>query len=361
MADQTQITPLARLLMDRIAHAGPMGLNDYMAECLLHPEHGYYTTQTPFGAQGDFITAPEISQIFGELLGLCLAQAWLDQGSCPRFTLAELGPGRGTLMADILRATRHVTGFHQAAHIHLIEASPQLRAMQHAALPQFNPTWGDDISTLPDGPLFLVANEFFDALPIRQFRRKADLWCETLVGANQDGLFFGQSAPKPAVSGRLNDTKQGDIIEICPAAGPIMAEIARRIARFGGAGLIIDYGGWNGIGDTFQAMSAHQYVSPLAAPGMADLTAHVDFAALAQGATPLRCNYTTQGAFLTRLGIGQRAAQLGKSLDQDRLSAHMRATNRLTAATEMGELFKVLGLVSQSAPPLAGFDLEELC
>jgi NADH dehydrogenase [ubiquinone] 1 alpha subcomplex assembly factor 7 len=359
MADPTQITPLARLIIDRIRQTGPMGLNEYMADCLLHPEHGYYTSKTPFGAQGDFITSPEISQMFGELLGLCLAQAWLDQGAAPSFTLAELGPGRGTLMADILRATRQVAGFHQAAQIHLIEASAQLRATQRAALADYLPTWADDVSTLPQAPLFLVANEFFDALPIKQFRREGDLWCETLVGADGDSLIFGKSAPKPALSARLTDTKQGDIVEVCPTAQGIMHQIASRITAFGGAALIIDYGGWNGVGDTFQAMSAHQYVAPLAAPGTADLTAHVDFAALAHAASG--CSYTTQGAFLARLGIAQRAAQLDKSLPPDKLDLHLQATNRLTAATEMGELFKVLGIAPQAAPPLAGFDLGERC
>ena len=355
MADPTQ---LKSLLLDRIAMQGPLGLNEYMAECLLHPEHGYYTTRPPFGAEGDFITAPEISQMFGELLALCLAQAWIDQGSVSQFTLAELGPGRGTLMADVLRATKGVAGFHAAMRVHLIEASPRLRALQKQALAGYDVTWAEDISALPAAPLFLLANEFFDALPIRQFRREGDMWCETLIGAKDGQLIFGKSAPMTL---ERADTKTGDIIEVCPSADGIMAQISQRICDFGGAGLIIDYGGWNGLGDTFQAMQGHAYVDPLNSPGMADLTAHVDFAALAHAAAPCVCAYTPQAAFLMRLGIAGRAAVLAKSLTGTALDAHHLATQRLTAAAEMGELFKVLGIRPADAPPLAGFDLDSLC
>ncbi len=355
MADQT---PLTALLLDRIAAQGPLGLHDYMAECLLHPVHGYYTTRPPFGAEGDFITAPEMSQMFGELLGLCLAQAWIDQGSAPQFALAELGPGRGTLMADVLRATKRIAGFHAAMSLHLLEASPRLRALQGKTLAGYDVTWATDISALPQMPLFLMANEFFDALPIRQFRRAGDMWCETLVGAENGRLVFGKSAPMP-----LNraDTKSGDIVEICPSADAIMAQISDRISRHGGAGLVVDYGGWNGVGDTLQAMQAHRYVDPLQSPGQADLTAHVDFAALRRAAASSVCAYTSQGAFLSRLGVAHRASALAKSLTGDALTAHLSATERLTAAAQMGELFKVLGIRPKGAPSLAGFDLDSLC
>ncbi|MFT5744593.1 MAG: NADH dehydrogenase [ubiquinone] 1 alpha subcomplex assembly factor 7, partial [Paracoccaceae bacterium] len=172
------MTPLGDILIKRVRATGPMTLADYMGECLLHPEHGYYTTRDPLGAVGDFTTAPEISQMFGELIGLCLAQAWMDQGAPASFALAELGPGRGTLMADALRATRGVSGFHDAAQVHLIEASPTLRAAQAKIVP--HATWHDSVATLPDLPLFVIANEFFDALPIRQFRRHANGWQETV-------------------------------------------------------------------------------------------------------------------------------------------------------------------------------------
>lgn len=359
MADPAQITPLAQILLEQIAAAGPMGLHQFMAECLLHPEHGYYTTKSPFGAAGDFITAPEISQMFGEMLGLALAQAWIDQGAPALFTLAELGPGRGTLMADVLRATRGVPGFHAAARPVLVEASPRLRVIQAATLAGYPITWADDVAHLPQAPLFVLANEFFDALPIRQFQRQGDLWCETLVGAQDGRLVFGRSAPSPALPDRLIDTIPRDIVEICPAAPGIMAHLSQRICDHGGAGLIIDYGDWRGVGDTFQAMAAHRYVAPLDAPGTADLTAHVDFAALA--AIPAQSAFTTQGALLTRLGLGARSAHLARGLTGQALENHLRATDRLTAPTEMGKLFKALGIWPQGAAPLAGFDRDQPC
>lgn len=352
------MTPLARLLAARIAATGPMRLADYMAECLLHPVHGYYTTREPFGAAGDFTTAPEISQMFGELVGLCLAQHWLDSGAPPDFTLAELGPGRGTLMADILRATRGVPGFHAAARVVLVEASAKLRAAQAARLAPHRVDWAATADELPEGPLWLVANEFFDALPIRQFTRAGAGWRETQVGLGPDGaLRLGLSEPAPfgLLSHRLADTAEGEVVELCPAAAPVMAALARRIGQHGGMALIVDYGGWVSRGDTFQALRGHDFADPLAAPGEADLTAHVDFAALAAAAPGLRAQYTTQGAFLTRLGIQARAARLAAALSGPALENHLAATHRLTAPAEMGDLFKVLALTAPGAPDPAGF------
>ncbi|MDZ4136254.1 MAG: SAM-dependent methyltransferase [Paracoccaceae bacterium] len=353
------MTPLESLLIRRIKANGPISLADYMADCLLHPQHGYYTTRDPFGQGGDFTTAPEISQMFGELIGLCLAQSWLDQGAPARFTLAELGPGRGTLMADLLRATRGVPGFHAAANVTLIEASAPLRTRQRASLGDHPAVWLDGPETLPDAPLFLIANEFFDALPIRQFTRHAQGWCETLVGVRDDHLAFGQSAPTGlgALAHRLADTAPGDIVEICSAATAITAQVSTRIAARGGAALIVDYGGWQSRGDTLQALRAHQFAPPLHAPGTADLTAHVDFAALAQAALPCRTTrLTPQGMLLERLGITQRAARLAQNLTGAALQSHLAATRRLTEPTEMGNLFQALAIhpADQPAPP--GFD-----
>lgn len=352
-------TPLARLLIDRIAAQGPITLADYMADCLLHPVHGYYTTQDPFGADGDFTTAPEISQMFGELIGLALAQAWLDQGSPPRFTLAELGPGRGTLMADILRATRRVPGFAAAAQVVLVEASPRLRALQARALAAYQvapPRWVDAVGDLPNQPLFLVANEFFDALPVRQFLRHQAGWAETMVGVSDGRLVLGR-APAAAIgqlSHRLADTRPGDVVEICPAAPGIMSEISRRICSFGGLALILDYGGWRSLGDTVQALRHHSFDDILAHPGAADLTAHVDFEALAAGQAHA---YTTQGQFLDRLGLKARADRLAAGLTGTALRSHRAAERRLTAPEEMGTLFKVLAVFAPGAPPPPGFDL----
>jgi len=349
------MTPLADLLIRRIRATGPITLADYMADCLLHPDHGYYATRDPFGTAGDFITAPEISQMFGELVGLALAQSWLDQGAPSPFTLAELGPGRGTLMADLLRATRRVPGFHASARLHLIEASPALRARQREALTGFACTWLTETGALPDQPTFAIANEFFDALPIRQFTRDPAGWRETLVGETDGTLTPGLSAAAPlaALAHRLHDTRPGDIVEICPSALPITAALGTRIATHGGAALIIDYGNWGSQGDTFQAVQAHAQTNPFCAPGLADLTAHVDFAALA-AASPTAHAFAEQGAFLRSLGIAQRGARLGALLTGDVAENHRAATHRLTAPAEMGTLFKVLALYPANAPPPPG-------
>ncbi len=351
------MTPLADLLIRRIAATGPITLADYMADCLLHPHHGYYATRDPFGAAGDFTTAPEISQMFGELIGLSLAQSWLDQGKPSPFTLAELGPGRGTLMADLLRATRAVPGFHAAARLSLIEASPVLQMRQAQALNGHPCHWLPDARSLPDQPLFLVANEFFDALPIRQFTRDAMGWRETLIGETAGRLTPGLSAAAPlaALNHRLPDTRPGDIVEICPAAPPIITALSTRIAAYGGAALIIDYGCWGSRGDTFQALYAHAFADPFAAPGTADLTAHVDFAALAAAATTPYA-FATQGDFLDRLGIVQRSARLAAKLRGTALDSHLAATRRLTDAAEMGTLFKTLSLHPAGSSPSPGMN-----
>lgn len=346
---------LADDLRARIANDGPLTLADYMAACLLDPVHGYYATRDPFGPTGDFITSPEISQMFGEMIGLCLAQSWLDQGAPDAFALAEAGPGRGTLMADILHATRGVPGFSAAARVHLIEASPTLRAAQASRVP--DAIWLDRVDDLPDLPLFFVANEFFDALPIRQFRRDGDRWREVVVGLQGDVLSLGltDAAPRAALSHRLADTRDGDVVELCPALPPIAGTLGNRIARHGGAALIVDYGDWTSLGDTFQAVRGHAICPPLTDPGTADLTAHVDFAALAAACAPARhTRLTPQGVFLERLGITQRAQTLATGLTDDALAAHIAAHRRLTHPAEMGDHFKVIGLYPDGATPPPG-------
>ena len=347
------MTPLAALLIRRIAATGPITLADYMAECLLHPAHGYYTTQTPFGTAGDFTTAPEISQMYGEILGLCLAQTWVDQGAPGRFTLAELGPGRGTLMADVLRATRGVPGFHAAARVVLLEASPTMRTAQRSALGLHPACWIDRIDQLADAPLYLLANEFFDALPVRQFTREGSAWAETVVGVRGGALTLGRAdaAPLAMLAHRLADTSPGDVVEVCPAAALIMAQIGTLIAGQGGLALIADYGGWVSRGDTFQAMRAHAFTDPMAEPGHADLTAHVDFAALAQAALPARCAYATMGAVLVALGMGKRAEVLAQGLSGTALQSLTAAYQRLTDPAEMGSVFKMLAVFAGEIPP----------
>lgn len=354
------MTALHDLLARQIAATGPMPLSDYMAACLSHPEHGYYTTRDPLGAGGDFTTAPEISQMFGELLGLCLAQSWLDQGAPAPFLLAELGPGRGTLMQDVLRATVRVPGFHDAMRLHLVETSPALRRGQAARLSGHAPVWHDTVDALPEMPLFLLANEFFDALPIRQFQRAGDGWRERVVGLSGDRLALGLADPAPhrALAHRLEDTKDGDIVETCAPASAIAAELGHRIARQGGAALIVDYGDWRSLGDTLQALRGHAPADPLAAPGRADLTAHVDFEALTRAAAPaMHTLLTPQGVFLERLGITARAQALARGLAGDALDSHVAAHRRLTHPTEMGSLFKTIALIPDWATPPPGLEL----
>ncbi len=355
-------SPLAEILKARIKAQGPLSVAEYMGECLLHPRYGYYSTRDPLGAAGDFTTAPEISQMFGELLGLALAQSWLDRGAPSPFALVEPGPGRGSLMADILRATRAVPGFHAAAQVHLIEASPPLRARQKQALAGWEGaaiTWHDNFETLPDLPLFLIANEFFDALPIRQFQRVDNGWRERVIGLREGALAFGLGAPvNPAhLAPRLVDTRPGAVVETCAPAQAIMARIGARIATRGGVALVIDYGGWHSLGDTLQALRDHAPVPVLATPGQADLTAHVDFEALAQAAPEnvIASRMTPQGVLLERLGIAERARVLARALGGAALDNHIAAHRRLTHPSEMGTLFQALAFARDSTPVVPGF------
>ena len=350
------MSPLQSHITALIRASGPLTLAEFMALCLQHPEHGYYTTRDPLGAGGDFTTAPEISQMFGELIGLCLAQTWLDMGAPAPFTLAELGPGRGTLMADILRATRGVAGFHAAAEIVLIETSPALRARQAEALAGYAPTWENTFAPKPQ-PLLLVANEFFDALPIRQFIRDEAGWRERVIGLEEGALAFGltDATQLAALEHRLDDTEIGDLVEVCGPAEAVASEIGAHIADHGGCALIIDYGDWHSVGDTLQALQGHAPANPFANPGMADLTAHVDFEAIAKAATCFT-RVTPQGVFLERLGITPRAQALAKGLTDAALEAHIQAHWRLTHPDAMGSLFKVIGLFPSNGIPPAGLE-----
>lgn len=352
------MTPLRQILDAGIAATGPISVAQYMEVCLGHPEHGYYVTRDPFGVQGDFTTAPEISQMFGEMLGAWLAQVWLDQGAPDRFVLAELGPGRGTLMKDVLRVLSRVEGCLEAASICLVETSPVLRRMQREALPDVNVTWKDRFDGLPDGPLYLLANEFFDALPVRQFQRVDAYWRERLVTSGDEGLEFAWSDPARNLDlendfGLVGD---GTLVEVCATGAAIAGALAQRIAANGGAALIVDYGAWDGTGDTFQALSDHSPIHPLASPGEADLTCHVRFRALAQVAGgAVRCQLASQGKFLEQLGIGTRAAALTDGKASNVAEQVVSAHRRLTHPDEMGNLFQVLAFTPETAPEPPGF------
>ena len=352
------MTELTKVLHHRITQNGPMSLAEFMETCLLHPTHGYYTQQNVFGVSGDFVTAPETSQMFGELLGLCLAQTWQDQGCPTPFVLLELGPGRGTLIADILRATARIEGFHQSMHLHLFEASKKLIDQQRKSLRGFDPVWLDSLANLPNLPLFCVANEFFDALPLHQYQRKGEGWHERQIGLTDGKLSIGLNknpSVTPQLTARIEDTAEGDIVEINPQTRAIATQIGSHIETYKGAALIIDYGDWRSLGDTVQAVKDHQYSDLLAAPGEADLTAHVDFEAIMNAASCSASRLTPQGVLLERLGITPRAQALAKKLSGTALEQHIAAHRRLTHPDEMGKVFKALALFPKASPPPPGF------
>ncbi|WP_114394287.1 class I SAM-dependent methyltransferase [Oleisolibacter albus] len=356
-------TPLQALIARRITLDGPLGVGDYMALCLGHPQHGYYTTRDPLGTAGDFTTAPEISQMFGELLGVWAAQCWLQMGQPAPVHLVELGPGRGTLMADALRATARIPGFHAALRLHLVETSPVLRQRQAAALRSVAPVWHDRLAEVPEGPLLLLANEFFDALPIRQFERGPLGWGERKVGLDETGALVWRLDRRPGdclVPPPLRPAPPGSVVERAPLGEAIAAEIGARLARCPGSALIVDYG-YEGpaLGDTLQAMRSHAFVPVLERPGEADLTAHVDFTALAGSARQAGAaawGTRTQGDFLRRLGIDMRAAALKRVATPAQATDIELARHRLTGDDAMGRLFKVLALTSPALPAPAGFD-----
>jgi len=338
------MTPLGNILRARIATNGPMNVADYMTECLMHPKYGYYTTQNVFGAAGDFITAPEISQMFGEMIALSLGTSWQAQGSPKDAILVELGPGKGTLMKDLRRASSAIPGFDRLP-IHFVEISSKMRKLQNNAIKSV--THHSDLLSLPNAPIYLIANEFFDALPIRQFHRVATAWEERLIGEGPDKLTFGRAAPQlfDFLNQRLKDTKVDDIVEYCPALPSIIEQISIRTSTNGGAALIFDYGDWRSSGDTFQAITNHKMVNPLTYPGTSDITAHVDFESIFEAAKPASpSRLTPQGVFLERLGITQRAKSLAEKLTGGNLESHITAHRRLTHPDEMGNLFKVMGI-----------------
>jgi NADH dehydrogenase [ubiquinone] 1 alpha subcomplex assembly factor 7 len=345
---------------------GPIGIDRFMALALGHPRHGYYMTRDPLGLAGDFVTAPEISQIFGELLGLAMAMTWQALGEPAKVALVELGPGRGTLMADALRAARALPGFTAALEVHLVEMSPVLQRAQAATLKDCgkHPTWHPSIETLPkDCPLLILANEFFDALPIRQFQRHDGEWRERLVGIARepvDGGVLGLGLDRTPAPGLEIEGPEGAVFETSPIALDIMRQIAERLSDQGGIILAIDYGYARfGFGETLQAVRRHRFAPVLAAPGEADITAHVDFASLAiaakrAGAVPHPI--LTQGTLLERLGIRHRAEILKKNAETpEEVDA---AVERLTGsdAAAMGRLFKVLAVTSSDLGPPPGFE-----
>ncbi|TVR97012.1 MAG: class I SAM-dependent methyltransferase [Rhodospirillales bacterium] len=367
-------SPLAALLRDRIARDGPVSVAEFMAVALTHPQYGYYVRRRPLGRGGDFTTAPEVSQVFGELVGLWCLVVWQGMGRPDPVVLSELGPGRGTLMADALRACRGAEpAFLEAARLHPVEVSPALRAVQRTAIagtcPGLAAVWHDDFASVPDGPLLLIANEFFDALPVRQLVRTEAGWCERCVGlATPSGgeprrfAFIDVALDEPPVlPPGLAEAAPGCIVEVRPAGDALVRAIARRLRQYGGAALIIDYGHADSApGDTLQAVRRHAYHPVLDRPGEADLTAHVDFATLAAAAREAGAMVfgpLPQGVFLGRLGAAERTRALQAHADPEQAALLGTGFRRLTHPREMGLLFKVLALSDPGGPVPPGFDL----
>ncbi len=358
---QPGVTPLLAVLCQRIARSGPLTVAEFMATALGDPGHGYYTTRDPLGCTGDFTTAPEISQMFGELIGLWCADLWQRSGGGPRI-LVELGPGRGTLIRDAMRA---IPGGSGPITVHLVEISPALRQRQRQTLRHLDVTWHTSLADLPQGPSIILANEFYDALPTRQFERARDGWHERLVGfGEEDGRLQFLAGPVidpgPLIAPDILAAAQpGDIVEHSPARLDHVTALAQRLTAQGGTALIIDYGpAHSAVGDSLQAIRAHRPAPPLAEPGQADLTTHVDFASLADAARRAgACIYgpVTQRAFLRALGIELRANTLLASAPPARRRQITSALDRLIAPDQMGILFKVLAIAHPEAPVPAGF------
>ncbi|HEX3675527.1 MAG TPA: SAM-dependent methyltransferase [Rhizomicrobium sp.] len=350
------VNALGQRIAALIAAQGPITVAQFMTMALHDPQYGYYAVNDPLGDGGDFLTAPEITQIFGELLGLWAAQCWHDQGKPPSARLVELGPGRGTLMCDALRAAKLMPAFSAAIEVVLVETNPVLQKAQEATLAEcglkirWSPTFD---ATLTDRPLFLLANEFFDALPIRQFVKTDRGWCERMVGLDTNGglaFALAPAASSIAIPMDRGPAELGAVYEAAPAATAVMEDVARTIAQKGGAALVVDYGyGANaGFGETFQAIGEHQFKPLLDEPGTVDLSAHVDFGALARAAREngaVSYGPANQGDFLIDLGSVGRGERLGQMMQVD----------RLTNPVQMGALFKALAILPNGAPKPAGF------
>lgn len=360
------MTPLARLLRERIAACGPISVETFVADALGHATFGYYRRRRPIGRAGDFITAPEISQVFGELIGLWALTVWEAMGRPEPLRLVELGPGRGVLLADALRAIGRTRPEALAVCIvDLVEINPALRAIQRDVLAPAGlsrpPDWWESFADVPRGPSIVIANEFFDALPIRQFVRADGVWRERMVGIDAAGDHFAFTLGATMaldLPETLADCEDGDVVELCPAAEALAVAIAGRVAGDGGAALILDYGPARpSFGDSLQAVREHRIVDPLADPGEVDVSHHVDFAALQRSAASAGAatfGPVPQGLFLSRLGINVRATTLAAA-SPGRAAEIEGAVRRLVHPGRMGVLFKVLAVADPKLPPPPGF------
>lgn len=354
--------PLTAIIREKIEAQGSISLADYMALALSHPEYGYYMTRDPFGTRGDFITSPEISQIFGEMVGLWCVQAWQACGGGP-IGLVELGPGRGTLMADLLRATRGMLDFHEHITIHMVETSPTLAHAQYVRLRDLHPRieWVDSIDELPPTRLLFIANEFFDALPIKQYVMTKEGMRERRVAWDvaTDGFTFILSEPGLTLAKSGTVIADGTVIENSPASRQVMRSMAQQIVSLGGAALIIDYGYLGEAHhDTLQALKNHLFHPVLSNPGEADITAHVDFESLriiAADAGAFVQGPVGQGEFLLRLGAQLRLEMLLKQATSQQRDGLISGLQRLISPQAMGELFKVMAVTGDAHHETPGF------
>ncbi len=349
------MTALPDILHKLIRQNGGLSVQDYWTLCQSHPQHGYYMKNDPFGTRGDFITAPEVSQMFGELIGIWVADLWLKLKQPKRFLLVECGAGRGTMMDDLLRATKNVPDFHQAAQIHIVETSLHLENLQRQKLAAYDVTWSRTMDDLPtDVPLVILGNEFFDALPIRQVIRTDAGWHERMVGLHGKNLAFGLGDVFPMAASV--DAPAGTILEFSPIRDAVWQQMVTRLRKQGGAALMIDYGhAITSFGDTFQALKDHAPCDVLSNAGEADLTSHVDFGRLADQARDLKPRLATQGDFLNRLGLDTRVKSLLKVATPEQAEEIKAGQTRLAAPDQMGELFKVLSVCCPATIEPAGF------
>lgn len=352
------MTKLAEKLKRTISLSGPISLAEYMHICMADPQFGYYQNQTAIGSKGDFITAPEVSQMFGELIGIWCIDMWQKLGEPQSFCLAELGPGKGTLMRDLLRAAKIAPDFLKAANITLVETSALMQAAQKECLAEYQNTitWIEDINALPNLPTLVVANEFLDVLPIRQYIKSGKIWSERGITTNDksvlSSVLLAGTLDADLLPNGANTEPDGSVFEISPAREAIVETLCNNFSDHSGAALFIDYGhAISGFGDTFQAMRSHKFTDPFEQPGLADLTSHVDFERLAKAASKLNIEprITTQAEFLLSMGLIERAGSLGQNADTKTQDTIRAAVERLASEAQMGTLFKVLSLNCKSA------------
>lgn len=357
---------LTELIKETIIKKKGVSLSEYMKMCMTHPQYGYYTKKKPIGFKGDFITSPEISQMFGELIGLWIVKVWMDHNKPSKFSLVELGPGNGTLMADILRATKNISQFHKSLKITLVEISPTLQKVQKKVLKNYQINWKKKLNKLPNIPTTIVANEFFDAFPVEQYIFKKSKWMKITVclknfkNKNSNEFCFGlkKISKLPEELPSFNN-KENQIYEISPQTKENIIYLSNHLKKNHGACLIIDYGKNNNLGSTLQSVKNHKFSNPLENHGESDLTSLVDFRAIknyAENYNLVVSDLVDQGDFLKTLGIQERFIALSKNMDKEKIASHHLSLKRLIDKNQMGKLFKVLGIRNKNSLPLLGLE-----